>query len=533
MKIRLLLILFIVFTSFIATSQSSTAVNCEGIKINELLPNPAGVDTNKEWIELYNCSSDTVNIEGWYIIDKANGKQVLSKYYLEPDEFYLFYTTISLNQTDETIGLYTKEGNLMDYISYSSSVEEKSLSRIPDGIGDLQITIQTPGERNFVNINEFVIINEIYPSPNSGEVEWLELYNDNDFEVSLYNWILQDLTGQFKLADKTIQAKGYLVIDEDLKISLSNSGDTISLLNTQGEIIDAFVYQNTPKGISNIRIFDSISQTKLPTPWKVNQLVELTDEFFGLNNISIQEFKETQATNSMITGTITLLPDIFLKNRMYIQDETSGILVKLPETLPDLEQGGTYRICGNYGTYYTSLEIIIKNSNCIQKIETNQPIMPQKISEYLDIKQNEGNLIKIIGQISAITEKDITLSFDDKSIKILLDPNIQISFQKDDLVEIIGVINQYQEDKFKIFATSINSFDEQEESIATGINGVSIFRFEKSINPVKISPTKETKVYYSKTIKKDPENNKNKFATSGGFFTLGNILYIFCIKRYF
>lgn len=38
-----------------------------------------------------------------------------------------------------------------------------------------------------------VVINEFYPSPNSGEQEWVELYNPSDVALDISNWIIDDV----------------------------------------------------------------------------------------------------------------------------------------------------------------------------------------------------------------------------------------------------------------------------------------------------------------------------------------------------
>ncbi|MDQ1262059.1 MAG: hypothetical protein QG575_1240, partial [Euryarchaeota archaeon] len=50
--------------------------SCRHIIINEWEANPTGTDTLKEWIELYNPSSQAVNIGGWKLIDSYYGKSV-------------------------------------------------------------------------------------------------------------------------------------------------------------------------------------------------------------------------------------------------------------------------------------------------------------------------------------------------------------------------------------------------------------------------------------------------------------------------
>ncbi len=55
----------------------SSAIKSNGhIIINEWEPNPEGTDTLKEWIELYNPTSQAVNISGWKLLDSYYGKSV-------------------------------------------------------------------------------------------------------------------------------------------------------------------------------------------------------------------------------------------------------------------------------------------------------------------------------------------------------------------------------------------------------------------------------------------------------------------------
>ncbi len=50
--------------------------SCRSVVINEWEQNPAGTDTGKEWIELYNPTSQAVNIGGWKLVDSYSGKSV-------------------------------------------------------------------------------------------------------------------------------------------------------------------------------------------------------------------------------------------------------------------------------------------------------------------------------------------------------------------------------------------------------------------------------------------------------------------------
>jgi len=92
-----------------------------------------------------------------------------------------------------------------------------------------------------------IVFNEILPSPEGpdAENEWIELYNQNDFEVDLSNWTIQDTTGSTKtyILNSKVPANGYLVLlRPETKITLNNSGDGLNLFNPNGEIVDSVTF---------------------------------------------------------------------------------------------------------------------------------------------------------------------------------------------------------------------------------------------------------------------------------------------------
>jgi len=95
-----------------------------------------------------------------------------------------------------------------------------------------------------------VVINEVYPFPNTGEVEWIELYNDTNTEISLVGYTIEDGTNKPKdLSSYSILAGDYLILRQstDFSFQLNNSGDTIILKNI-GTIIDQVAYGNWNDG---------------------------------------------------------------------------------------------------------------------------------------------------------------------------------------------------------------------------------------------------------------------------------------------
>ncbi|MFA5099133.1 MAG: lamin tail domain-containing protein [Candidatus Paceibacterota bacterium] len=131
--------------------------------ISEFLPNPAGKDTDGEWVKLFNNSDVAVNLSGWQIKD-ASGKAFIfsgtNKNIIAGREaLILDYKTskISLNNNGEKIFLYDKNGVLIDKAEYiGTAADGKIYVRAENGkfvVSENQVNIQ---EKNSDLTSEFI-----------------------------------------------------------------------------------------------------------------------------------------------------------------------------------------------------------------------------------------------------------------------------------------------------------------------------------------------------------------------------------------
>jgi len=140
-----------------------------------------------------------------------------------------------------------------------------------------------------------VVINELLPSPEGpdDEEEWIEVFNQNSFEINLSEWQIADTIGTAKIytfpEKTTIKAEGFLVLFRpDTKITLNNSGDELKIVRTDGKVIDAVSYKGAPRG-------KSYNRTKSGWTWSGT----LTP---GLNNIIsflAPQAKETEPSKNI------------------------------------------------------------------------------------------------------------------------------------------------------------------------------------------------------------------------------------------
>ncbi len=122
-----------------------------------------------------------------------------------------------------------------------------------------------------------IFINEILPSPEGpdAENEWIEIFNENNFEVDLSDWKIRDTIGKtntYIIPQGTgLNSFGFLILRRlETKITLQNSGDGLELLNPEGRIVHKVEYSKAPKSHSFNRIPTGWSWSLTLTPGKEN-----------------------------------------------------------------------------------------------------------------------------------------------------------------------------------------------------------------------------------------------------------------------
>lgn len=142
-------------------------------------------------------------------------------------------------------------------------------------------TAKTEVARSFVvrrsQYPSCLCIAEIFPSPEKGEGEWLELYNKCEQDISLTGWIMTDRTAEKTIpfeADAVLPGKQYRLLSGALlPVSLNNGGDAIVLKSPNNRPAVFLTYPSIKKGQAYALVGEEYCLTEKPTPGASNECV--------------------------------------------------------------------------------------------------------------------------------------------------------------------------------------------------------------------------------------------------------------------
>ncbi len=265
------------------------------VVINEFAIEP------EQTVELLNTSNEIIDISGWHIDDNGGTTFVTipPDTFMYPQACIVIQKNFNLNKSSiDAIRLFDnsalptdQKAMLIDFYEYNASPGNGySFERNPDSTESwitnpssfeffnesgtsclttptqtptplllptntpiiTQSTTPSPTQITTPQSYDNIFISEVLVAPNAGMKEWIELYNDNDFEVNLSYWYIDDAEQSGSLAKQfstTIAAKKYAVIELSSAL-FNNSGDSVRLLDFEEREKDSFTYDHSEKGRS-------------------------------------------------------------------------------------------------------------------------------------------------------------------------------------------------------------------------------------------------------------------------------------------
>lgn len=500
------------------------------IIITEILINPAGDDKQAEFIEIYNAGNAAADLGGWSLEDRAGktGRYVFPEgERLKAGEYRVFYsslTKLSLNNSGDGAVLKDKEGNAVHETALSDEAEEnisfagqggkwfwtalptpggenivkereksgkKETTKTGDREEDLEISEEQQGETKEAvsqegaggedvaapepyDLADGIIISEILPDPvgrdnKAGNYEWVELYNENDRDVDLRGWCLDDIPGKGSKAfcfseNRIIARQGYLVVGSaETRLAFNNSDDEANLSRPDGRAADAVSYEKAKEGYSySLDAAGDWRWSGKPTPGAANVLEEgkavakkaagstrtnsskkavkaaetggIPDAPRGIEEeyeiTPIAEAKKLPLGSRVgVRGSVSAPYGVLGKDIMYVSDGETGDGVQVAGSEEDLSAlllGDEIGVFGELGEIGGEKRLLARGAG--RRISSDNEL-ESFVLDFSDLKGSLGTLASVEGEISAAPGAALFyLKTEQGEIKIYAEPETGISF---------------------------------------------------------------------------------------------------------
>jgi len=225
---------------------SRWGVGWSNIVINEFLPDPLGDDSapmpDGEWVELYNKSTDDVDVSGWFLTNSSPQKVYINSSNTNtggttvPAKGFLVvylnsqYADWLDNDTDIVSLFVGKWLWLIDFHAYNKLLgdivlENKSFARIPDGSNTWYDPIPTPGAPNKLSEEEKMELGLLSLEEQIATTTTTTISDDDDLENST--------TASTTISDEAITMA---TTTESLMEEVTTSTTTASIISEEESI---------------------------------------------------------------------------------------------------------------------------------------------------------------------------------------------------------------------------------------------------------------------------------------------------------
>lgn len=446
------------------------------IVINEFVSDPS--DGDVEWIELYNNTSSTINLNSWSIADGSKKKTELSGLIASHQFRVIESPKGNLNNLGDLIILKDPSDNIIDQVSYGNlddgnifdnapkTEDPNSLARFINGqdtdidYNDFRISSSvTKGLPNIINSLEQkktseltedvkvvtnypkIIITEILANPLGSDMdeEFIEIYNPNDQEVDLTDWLLDDADGgsrPYKINNLVIGAKEYLsFFRKTTNLALNNDTDQVRLINPLQQISSEVEYKNIKEGWSYALSLENKWQaTSVPTPSEENEMA----------NVNTTKTTNSVAKTTKVTGTVLVEPGILGSQIFYLQEENIQVY-SYKKDFPQVSVGDIVEVIGEISEGTEEKRIKTKTKNDIKIIGHKNELIPIPVllSDIDELYLSQ--LVKVAGEVIEIKGSYIFIDDGTSEAKIYLKQSTGISksfFKEGEKIELVGIVSK-------------------------------------------------------------------------------------------
>lgn len=332
------------------------ALSCDAgqLQLSELVSDP--IDGEEEYVELRYSGERSAALTGWSIADGAGRTTALDALFALPASFIVIEKPKGvLNNGGDQVVLQCS-GQTVDTVTYGNWDDGNKTDNAPapadpwslmrDEQNQLVVTTTpTKGQTNQytappapevkvrapVPANKLVLdtapvitdetadvepsiiigdatgcvqLSEVLPNPEGDDAagEFIELLNCDSRTLNLTGWLLSVGTRKHQLAGEyaTVESGAWLSLSRSIsKLTLRNSGgDSVTLLQPDGTVVDKVEYSTAPSGQSYAKVEIEWQWTAAPTPGAVNQVI-------SPNELPTAEFQLVHPRRTEVNESIT------------------------------------------------------------------------------------------------------------------------------------------------------------------------------------------------------------------------------------
>ena len=299
-----------VFGMALSAVRKTTNYLFRSVVLNEVMANnlayPVAGGTNAtDWVELYNPTTNLVDLAGLSLSDDpANPTRWVfpAGATVEPGAFLVvrfdpnappsadaagaLNTGFGLRAEGDKLHLFDRQedgGELLDALSFGLQAADWSIGRAPNGIGAWRLNLPTPGAGNVpaaLGHNAALKINEWLANPSGNDNDFFELYNPEPQPVELGGLYLTDNLTRWDahqippLSFIGVGERAYAKFIADgnagrgadhVGFGLAAGGEAIGLFASSGQRLDAVAFSPQQNGVSEGRFPDgSPNITRFP-----------------------------------------------------------------------------------------------------------------------------------------------------------------------------------------------------------------------------------------------------------------------------
>lgn len=413
------------------------------IIINELLPNPRGPDTDKEFVELKNISEADVNLGGWRLETANRRKYVFSATSTISQKGFLVLwrqqSGLTLGNTrEEKIKLFNPAGQLIDEVGYNETAgEEMSFSRT--SVTSTTSTlwqwsrVATPGVANVIQLPNHppAIIFELPDLAEIGEEIVFDASDTSDPEDDALSflWDFGD-GGQSaqEMATHTFQKAGRRKII--LKVN-----------DHQGNEAEQKAYLTVLKGEDS-----GSAESEGEEAVVESESSRAAGKKFAATLLQAREL--SAGDQARFSGLVTVPPSLFGTQIFYLQEAqtSAGIQIYMfKKDFPELKIGNEVMVQGEIGLLQNEPRLKIKNKEDIKILNQWVEIKPLEITT-ADLEEEKlSSLLKIQGEVLEPSSGQFYLADESGEVLVQFKPRTDLKGQivkEGDFVEVVGILGQ-------------------------------------------------------------------------------------------